>query len=134
MIKYLNLRSLNARMDKLLKAEEELAEVTENYNSEEEESITALNDAESLFDEDDEEELADLRELQAQLGSQFDEDEVLIHIDDFPEHVEDLCVSCGYVSHNLPYFIAIDWEHTAQNVAADYTLVTYAGEEYYIHN
>ena len=121
-------------MEELLALEAELTEAKETYNSEDEDTIEALDAAEADFTEEEEEELADLRDLQAQLGSQFDEDEMLIHIDAFPEYVEDLCHDCGYISRDLSYFIAIDWEHTAQNVAQDYTIVNYAGEEYYIHS
>ena len=37
------------------------------------------------------------------------------------EFAENLVSDCGYVHHDLPYWIAIDWEETWENLSYDYT-------------
>ena len=37
------------------------------------------------------------------------------------EFAQNMVSDCGYVHHDLPYWIAIDWEETWENLSYDYT-------------
>lgn len=50
------------------------------------------------------------------------------------DYVEDLLKDIGDIPNNLPSYIVIDWESTAENIAVDYTTVTYNGDDYYIRD
>ncbi len=39
------------------------------------------------------------------------------------EFAESMVSDCGYMQHDLPYWIAIDWEETWENLSYDYTFV-----------
>ena len=45
----------------------------------------------------------------------------------FEDHVRELLDDCGLIPQDLPHYIAIDWETTAQNVQVDYTPVEIDG-------
>lgn len=55
----------------------------------------------------------------------------LINEDYFVEYAEELVKDCGYIPHNLPHWIAIDWEKTADAVKEDYSLVTVGSNDYW---
>lgn len=46
--------------------------------------------------------------------------ETLIHKDYWEDYVKDMLQDCGYIPRDIPNWIEIDWEATAENVAADY--------------
>jgi len=54
----------------------------------------------------------------------------LIPYDDFTEYVKDLLEDCGNIPRDLPWYIEVDWEKTAENVSADYSQVTFEDEEF----
>ena len=37
------------------------------------------------------------------------------------EFAESFVSDCGYIQHDLPYWIAIDWEETWDNLSYDYS-------------
>ena len=43
------------------------------------------------------------------------------HYESGAAFAENLVSDCGYVHHDLPYWIAIDWEETWENLSYDYT-------------
>lgn len=55
----------------------------------------------------------------------------LIRDDYFSEHVQDLLADCGELPRDIPSYIEIDWEATAQNIQADYSSVDIDGETYW---
>jgi hypothetical protein len=55
---------------------------------------------------------------------------ILIHYDYFTEYTKDLLIDCGYIDKNLPTWIDINWESTAENVMYDYSYIDYLGETY----
>lgn len=46
--------------------------------------------------------------------------ETLINENYFTEYVKELLVDCGYFDKDLPDFIEIDWDATAENLKIDY--------------
>ena len=43
---------------------------------------------------------------------------------------QELLVDCGYIPKDLPSWIVIDWEETADNLKIDYMEVSLMGETY----
>lgn len=50
----------------------------------------------------------------------------------FAEYAEELCKDIGDLPQNIPDYIVIDWEATAENLKQDYTEVDFDGETYWI--
>ena len=85
------------------------------------------------FGEAEAEELAELEELESEI-SEWRHGETLIRDCDFVEYVEDMLKDCGNLPKDIPWYVAIDWQKTADNIAIDYSIVTYQGQDYYVRN
>lgn len=48
----------------------------------------------------------------------------------FTEYCEELVKDCGYIGSDLPSWIEIDWEATADNMRVDYTEADFEGDIY----
>lgn len=48
--------------------------------------------------------------------------ETLIAETYFIEYTEELLKNCGCVLNGIPWYVAIDWEQTANNISVDYML------------
>lgn len=57
----------------------------------------------------------------------------LINSDYFTEYTKELIEDCGYIRREseLPWWISIDWEKTADNVKIDYTTIDIDDETFY---
>ena len=98
---------------------------------EKEQAQEALDD----FCADYEEELKQLKALHNEWKDQipdWEHGEALIHEDFFTEYCEEMCKDIGYVSSDVPWFIVIDWEKTAEHIKIDYTEIDFDGQTYYI--
>jgi hypothetical protein len=84
---------------------------------------------------DEAEELATLQAL-ADEASQYSEDwqygVSLIRRSAWVEVCKMLLEDCGGIPKDLPHYVVIDWEATAENMEADYTSVDFGGVEYLI--
>ncbi|RMH16984.1 MAG: hypothetical protein D6698_08955 [Gammaproteobacteria bacterium] len=60
--------------------------------------------------------------------------ETLIRSDYFPNYIEDLCKDCGWIPQDLPWWLEIDWDKTAENCKIDYMSVDICDETYYIRD
>lgn len=136
---YLDTRDLKELLVELEEAELAYTEAKNNlsnYDGDDEDKYEDLQedleDAERNFSEEEEKKLHELRELRDQIGGEWEYGETLIPEDMFPEYVEDLCKDCGYINRDFPHWIVIDWEKTSKNVAIDYQLVEYDGENFYV--
>ena len=58
--------------------------------------------------------------------------ETLIREDYFTEYAEQTLIDCGYIPKDLPSWIVIDWEETADNLKIDYMEVSFMGETYWM--
>lgn len=87
------------------------------------------------WDDDNGEELADLKAFAAE-GEQYAADwkhgATLIRGTYFTEYCEDLCEDTWGLPKDLPGFIVIDWEATARNLKHDYTEIEWAGVAYLV--
>ena len=55
----------------------------------------------------------------------------LINSDYFTEYIEEELKDCGYLPKDMPWWIEIDMEKTADNCKADYTTIDIDEETYY---
>lgn len=55
----------------------------------------------------------------------------LINSNYFTEYTKELLEDCGYIPKEFPWWIALDWEKTADNVKIDYTTIDIDDETFY---
>jgi hypothetical protein len=55
----------------------------------------------------------------------------LIHEDHFTQYVKELATDCGYLPRDLPDWIAVDWERTAEAVQQDYLMIDIGDRTYW---
>jgi len=85
---------------------------------------------------DDSAELNKLEELASECEgvTDWEHGESLIRSSYFSDYVQELLEDCGTIPRDLPSFVVIDWNETAENIAQDYMLVTYDSVDFYIRN
>lgn len=103
--------------------------------------ITRLKELESdqdcgiWLDKEDWEELKTLRELTEEAegyASDWKYGETLVRESYWVDYVREMLEDCGDIPRDLPSYIAIDWEQTAENIKVDYATVEFGGVDYYI--
>lgn len=83
------------------------------------------------FTEEQQDELTALEDAISEIGETYAEDGViLIPENEFVEYAEQVCKENGYVDKNIPWWIVIDWDATADNIRQDYSEVEIEGETY----
>ena len=83
---------------------------------------------------DEYDKLVSLKEECEQYSSEWKYGIALIHESYFEYYVQDLLSDIGVLPREIPWYIVIDWEKTADNIKIDYTDVDFDGETYYIRN
>ena len=58
--------------------------------------------------------------------------EGVIHETYFTDYCEELLKDVGYIPRDMPSWIEIDFEKTAENMKVDYTEIIYDSESYYV--
>lgn len=94
---------------------------------------TNLDDAKIQFGEDEQTELAELDELESEVGMEWRHGEQLIPEDDFEEYARDLADELGYMDNKAASswpFTCIDWEKAAEELKQDYSQADYQGTTY----
>jgi chromosome segregation ATPase len=94
---------------------------------------TDLEIAEDDFSEEEKAELEVLLSLRDEV-SEWHSGNQLINENYFTEYAQELCEEIGDVPKNLPHYISINWEETADNIKADYSECTYNGDTYLYRN
>lgn len=82
-------------------------------------------------------ELKSLRALAndaSQYSSDWEYGEPLIRYSYWEDYVQEMLEDCGDIPKDIPWYIAIDWETTADNIAQDYSIVEFDGVDYYIRS
>lgn len=74
-----------------------------------------------------------LRRVADEVGSEWVHGVTLIAEDYFVEYAKDLLDDIGEIPRNLPSYIVIDWEQTADNLRVDYAEVEIEGHTYLFH-
>jgi hypothetical protein len=49
----------------------------------------------------------------------------------FEDHARELLEDCGTIPKDLPWYVAINWETTAENIRVDYSAVEIDGSTYW---
>jgi hypothetical protein len=57
---------------------------------------------------------------------------VLIHHANFVNYCEELLIDIGALPRDMPDYLVIDWEATANNLKVDWTSVEFNGRTYFI--
>ena len=136
--KYLDTRDLDERLtelegfsDMVDSAKTLLAEAEE---SKDESAITAaeeeLDTARLDFGEGEEAELKVLQDLRDEVGSEWSDGVTLIPESEFVAYCHKLLEDCGDIPKNLPHYITIDWDDTADNIKVDSSEIEYDGDTY----
>lgn len=100
---------------------------------EKEQAQESVELAELDFSEAEAEELAELETLEDEI-SEWRHGETLVRDCDFVDYVEEMLKDCGDLPKGIPWYIAIDWQKTADNIAMDYSIVTFQGQDYYVRS
>jgi hypothetical protein len=90
-----------------------------------------------VWESDNEDELnmlASINDEGEQASSDWTHGETLISSDYWVDYCKELCGDYGYLPKDVPSFIAIDWDQTAENISADYTTIEIDGTDYYIRS
>ncbi len=116
---YLELEELRAKRDLVQEVTEEGAELAEVEE----------------WTEEDQERLTALEELEDEVGHEFMHGATLIPESEFQSYAQELAEDIGDVprggSDKWPYY-CIDWEWAARELAQDYSIVTFEGQDYYV--
>lgn len=79
---------------------------------------------------DELEKIEEIDTLEREVGSEFEYGVTLIPLEDFTDYVKEMLVDCGDLPSNIPSYISIDWEDTADNIKVDYSEVEFQGTDY----
>jgi len=123
--------------DAIIEAEEAL-ESSEGARAEMQAGKELTEARETLidFNEENEAELDNLKAIAEQCENYADwkYGEALINEMYFTEYCMDMLKDTGYLPDNLPSWIAIDEDQTAENMKDDYMTVDFDGTDYYMRN
>jgi hypothetical protein len=64
--------------------------------------------------------------------SDFHHGEAIICEEYFTTYTKELVSACGYLPQELPWWIVVDWDRTAEHVKMDYISVSYEGKDYFM--
>ena len=126
-INRIDMEEITARVD-------ELREARDEYNEK-----MADPEAWARIDDGEPEELAELEELLEELRGagggdhQWEGDwypRELIDVDSFEEYAEELASDCYDIPATWPHR-CIDWKQAAEELAQDYSMITFRGSDYY---
>ncbi len=121
----LDSRDITARIDELVAEwEEATGDNFEDYSLSEDDLMVGL-------DAGDAGELYALIALRDEASYIFENDELFISDEYFPEYAKEVLTSVGYISSEFPDWIVIDWEETANNMLIDYTSYEFRGTTYW---
>jgi hypothetical protein len=124
----LDSRELVERRDELLE-EKGVADLDDDDDDSAEvlDAVGKLNG----FTEKQQEELTELEAVISEIGEDYAVDGVtLIPESEFVEYAEQLCKDCGDLPQDIPHYIVIDWDATADNIQQDYSAIDFEGKTY----
>jgi hypothetical protein len=138
MSKYIDTRDLNERLEELDALETAVNEAREALDDlgadaskeEREEAESALDAALLDFGDDEEKEIAALRDLENEIGCEWRHGVTLIPESEFADYCKELIQDIGDLPKDLPEYIVIDWDATADNLRVDYSAVELDGDTY----
>jgi len=75
--------------------------------------------------------ITEINNLEEEVGIYFQYGVTLISKNYFLDYVKDFVTDCGYIPRNLPHWIEINWESTAENLKVDYIETVFRDLEFY---
>jgi DNA repair exonuclease SbcCD ATPase subunit len=150
--KFIDSRDIQSRIDELEaereeleaeleEAQEELSSlvIKEDENEEEtaQEIVEKAKEKLEDWDADNKNELDELESLKDEVkncSSEWSHGVTLINDNYWTEYVQELVSDIGDMPKEIPSYIEIDWDKTAENVAADYSTVDYGVSTFYVRN
>ena len=133
---YLDTRDLEKRREELQDELDSLKEDLAEKRADADCPVEDLLDVEEELDEwqeENQEELEELTSLSEEI-CEWQDGATLIPEDKFTEYCQELLEDIGDLPRDLPHYIIIDWEATADNLKADYIEVEYQGTTYLVRN
>lgn len=96
-------------------------------------NLSAAQEALKAWEEDNAEELMMLTAFRDEVEGYTDwrHGETLIQEEYWTEYVRDMLADTGEIPRDLPSYIVIDWDATADNIKADYSEAELDGQTYY---
>src|ERR1017187_919831 len=128
-------RDVMERLDELEMERQDLVDAVQSAG--EAEDFESSKVSLELWDEDYGDELKSLKSLAEEgenLTREWRDGTTLIRESYWVEYVEDLCKDIGDMPREIPHYIVIDWESTADNIAVDYSTLDFDGVTYYIRS
>lgn len=125
---------LELEIDNLLEAIEETEDEDLKIDGESDIEDLRSNLADLMEDKKELESLLDKLEDIRNEVSEFEDGATLIRDDIWVEYVQELCEDIGDIPSDLPDYIVIDWDLTANNISQDYSTIEIDGDEYYFRN
>lgn len=116
-------------------AQEALDEAHDEDKEAEESEIETAQERLDDWDKDNGDELKALQTLNDEAEGYADDwrhGATLIREDHFPDYCQELLADIGDLPRNLPDYLVIDWDATADNLKADYTEVDFDGTTYLV--
>ena len=136
-------RDLQERLEELEAKRDAIAEAIERRDEAEadetaspeafENAVEELEKLEADFDEDEQKELAELESLSEEIY-EWNDGAAMIPESEFVDYCQQLLEDIGDLPKDLPGYIAIDWDRTADNLRADYSEVEYQGTTYLVRD
>lgn len=126
---YIDTRDLYKEQQELIEEIDFLKECLENSEGEQESVVDEMQ-----YDlEEKQERLKVLNDLETEIGSEWQYGETLIPVECFPEYAEDLASDLyGDEIRDAKWpFYHIDWDKAADDLAQDYSMITFEGVDYY---
>lgn len=128
------LEELEAKRDAIAEAIEHRDEFEESESPEDfKRAVEWLEKLEADFDDDEQKELAELESLSDEV-SEWKDGATMIPESEFTDYCRELLVDIGDLPKDLPHYIEIDWDKTADNIRADYSEVEYQGTTYLVRD
>jgi prefoldin subunit 5 len=121
---------INGAGDNALEELYEAVEEAEQALQVEEQTLEDAQEALDEFNSDHASLIRDLEDASDEVGDWI-HGETLIHEDYWVEYVEEMLKDCGYLPKDIPWWIEIDMDKTADNVKMDYSELMINGETYY---
>lgn len=126
-------RDIIARIEELESERETLQDEVDTAEEEDKEAAE-----EALKEWDESEEATELKALQSLAEDaegycpDWGDGATLIRESYFEEYCQELLSDIGDLPRNIPHYIVIDWEATADNIKMDYTEVDFDGVSYFV--
>jgi hypothetical protein len=128
-------RDLNTKLEEMEETVEYMISLKEEINDAiEQEVIIELQEEYNDLKEDfDNEEYNELLNMKDEI-TEWENGVTLISEDSFVDYVMEMLVDIGDLPRDIPWYIDIDEEKTAENIRVDYSCIEYQGIEYLFFN